>query len=654
MRLEPKEITQIKAMFAKMQSFEDLLTVLNYANKAFYGEEAVQFTLKQLAYYTNPKRSKDCYKRFTIKKKSGAERQIHSPDATLKSIQKAVSVVLQCVHKPSVAAFGFVWNRSIVDNAKKHVDSRYVFNIDLKDFFESIDQARVWKCLQLEPFNLNEKATDGILLLRSDQFIERYFKDGEKPRWERNGRIIFTNTEDGHFYLANPMEDLKPLISAASTKLPPLKSGNKFKNERWFTNRKPDFSRVKLANRIAAICCTNLTVERMDHNGEWQKVQRSVLPQGAPTSPVITNIVCQRLDHLLSGVAKRFGLRYTRYADDITFSSQHNVYQKNGEFITELHRIIADQGFYVKESKTRLQKDGHRKEVTGLLVHEKVNVQSRYIKQIRMWLYYWERYGLEKAQFLFAGQYIKDKGHVKKATSSIEAVLGGKLEYLKMVKGKDDSVYLSLFKRYKQLVKPVTIYVPELLKENYFDNVLDTLFNEGLDSAMDIYVPGNVTHENIVMAANDIMIVMGITSADDLNDATIKFKDQPEILRLLEAIVIKNKSSNNNTFNDIAALVQRSKTNVMSRLMKLPEYNCNNWYETSLTTIGGVLKNGLPIELVIRPGDGNKILLFYDKEFEVLENSANELWYDTGNIQKLYTFGNYLKLANVKQLPLNL
>jgi hypothetical protein len=176
----------------------------------------------------------------------------------------------------------------------------------------------------------------------------------------------------------------------------------------------------------------------------------------------------------------------------------HNVYQNESEFVKELKRVIESQNFHIKESKTRLQRQGYRMEVTGLLVNDKVNVQKRYVKQLRMWLYYWERYGLEKAQFLFAGQYIKDKGHVKKATSSIEAVLGGKLEYLKMIKGKDDSVYLSLFKRYKQLVKPATIYVPELLKENYFDNVLDTLFNEGLDSAMDIYVPGNVTHENIV------------------------------------------------------------------------------------------------------------------------------------------------------------
>ena len=167
--------------------------------------------------------------------------------------------------------------------------------------------------------------------------------------------------------------------------------------------------RSMLANYLAALCCTEMEVERKNHDGEWIRVKRNVLPQGAPTSPVITNIICQRLDFLLSGVAKRFGLKYSRYADDITFSSMHNVYQTDSDFLKELHRIIAEQGFHIKESKTRLQKNGYRKEVTGLLVNEKANVQKRYIKQLRMWLYYWERYGYDRAYSFFLQQYLATK-----------------------------------------------------------------------------------------------------------------------------------------------------------------------------------------------------------------------------------------------------
>jgi hypothetical protein len=88
-----------------------------------------------------------------------------------------------------------------------------------------------------------------------------------------------------------------------------------------------------IANMLASICCTALDVERKNSDGDWITIRKSVLPQGAPTSPVITNIICQKLDHRLSGVAKRFGLKYSRYADDITFSSMHNVYQPVSDFL---------------------------------------------------------------------------------------------------------------------------------------------------------------------------------------------------------------------------------------------------------------------------------------------------------------------------------
>src|SRR5690606_14368924 len=124
----------------------------------------------------------------------------------------------------------------------------------------------------------------------------------------------------------------------------------------------------------------------------------NVLPQGAPTSPVLTNAICERLDVRLHGVAKRFGMNYTRYADDLTFSSMHNtyeikpgvsakIYEKDSAFDQEVRRIIADQNFHIKESKVRLQKPGYRQEVTGLSVNNKINVSGRYVKQLRQWIF---------------------------------------------------------------------------------------------------------------------------------------------------------------------------------------------------------------------------------------------------------------------------
>jgi retron-type reverse transcriptase len=226
-----------------------------------------------------------------------------------------------------------------------------------------------------------------------------------------------------------------------------------------------------------------MEVERKSEIGEWEKEKRNVLPQGAPTSPVITNIVCQRLDYLLAGVAKRFGLKYSRYADDITFSSMHNVYQPESEFLKELHRIIEEQNFHIKESKTRLQKDGYRKEVTGLLVNEKANVQQRYIKQLRMWLYYWERYGYERASGFFLQRYIEDKGHVKNGKPDMGNVISGKLKYLKMVLGEENQNYIKLMERFSNLKlnKGTTTRI------KYLETILQTFVKEGLDKAMNLY-----------------------------------------------------------------------------------------------------------------------------------------------------------------------
>jgi hypothetical protein len=189
-----------------------------------------------------------------------------------------------------------------------------------------------------------------------------------------------------------------------------------------------------------------------------------VLPQGAPTSPTITNILCTTLDRRLNGLAKRFKITYSRYADDITFSSQTNVFEKE-DFQKELIRIIEDdQKLTLNNKKTRLQQSGYRQEVTGLVVNNKVNVNTKYVKQLRMWLYYWEKYGYSKAEAIFKKDYVGDKGHVKKGEPNFINVISGKLEYLKMVKGPVDSTYSKLNSRWNKLLQQSTL-VEKVLKE---------------------------------------------------------------------------------------------------------------------------------------------------------------------------------------------
>lgn len=495
MKIEQTHIDHIRTAFQNMKSREDFLHLLNEAKPLVYGEKTIPFELKQLSWYSNPKLAKKRYTEFKVKKKSGAERTIHAPVNGLKAIQKTLSFILQSVYEPHKAATGFVKEKSIVDNAKEHVGNKYVYNIDLKDFFPSIDQARVWKCMQLKPFNLTPSTNENLFekeitevsfekikeVFEATHAIIKETKIGSflnlvdsnngnkvvlKIKIDSNAKISGTTMED-------KIKDIKTNHAFYLTKTKDKTQIRLTHKDEFINNIKSiSLSKQNIANMIASLCCTAIHVERKNAAGEWETVVSNVLPQGAPTSPVLSNVICQRLDYLLSAVAKRFGLKYTRYADDMTFSSMHNVYQPESDFLKELHRIVADQGFHIKESKTRLQKEGFRQEVTGLLVNEKVNVQKRYIKQLRMWLYYWESYGYDRAQSFFQQQYIADKGFAIKGRPDMINVIDGKLNYLKMVKGDSNDLYLKLRERFDNLItKKIN---PKPISEVEIKTVTDT------------------------------------------------------------------------------------------------------------------------------------------------------------------------------------
>ena len=178
-----------------------------------------------------------------------------------------------------------------------------------------------------------------------------------------------------------------------------------------------------VASLIATICCYPTKTE-------FGYIQS--LPQGAPTSPILSNICCRSLDKQLDGLAKRFHLTFTRYADDITFSSNHNVYQEDGEFWKELKRIIAEHHFALNDKKTRLMKCGAKQEVTGVTVGDKVNVSRKYIKNLRAMIHQLksERVNKEKLN-----------------------IIRGKLNYLRMIKGADDPTYKTLCIKFNLAIK---------------------------------------------------------------------------------------------------------------------------------------------------------------------------------------------------------
>lgn len=111
---------------------------------------------------------------------------------------------------------------------------------------------------------------------------------------------------------------------------------------------------------------------------------QGALPQGAPSSPVITNLICEILDIRLLGLAKKYRLDYTRYADDLTFSTNDKVIlSKWDDFYNEFLDVLSRSGFRINEKKTRVQYSNSRQTVTGLVVNKKLSVDHRYYKQVR-------------------------------------------------------------------------------------------------------------------------------------------------------------------------------------------------------------------------------------------------------------------------------
>ncbi|MFN8475509.1 MAG: reverse transcriptase domain-containing protein, partial [Anaerolineae bacterium] len=330
------------------------------------------------------------YTPFRIPKKSGGSREIWAPSPSLKILQQKLNYILALVYEPKASVHGYVLNKSILTNARVHTRKRYVLNIDLKDFFPSINFGRVRGIFTAPPYNLN---TD-------------------------------------------------------------------------------------VATVLAQICCVT------DSN-----LDRAYLPQGAPTSPIISNMICAKLDSQLRKLAESNKCDYTRYADDLTFSTTRPRFpaalaQTNESGIVELgdplKAIIESNGFEINLAKVRLQTRYQRQEVTGLTTNVMPNVQRGYIREIRAILHAWERYGLEAVQARYEQKYLPSHLAPHRQPPSIAQVVRGKIEFLGMIRGKDNAMYIHFQQRLMKLcpglvsvekeIKPTPpLLIPELCTEGKTD-----------------------------------------------------------------------------------------------------------------------------------------------------------------------------------------
>jgi retron-type reverse transcriptase len=162
-----------------------------------------------------------------------------------------------------------------------------------------------------------------------------------------------------------------------------------------------------------ALLCTEAEVDAFDLDGERYFVASGPrkLPQGAPTSPALTNLLCSRLDRRLRRIADRSGFVYTRYADDLTFSAQGfsptdgapRQAPDVGPLLRRVHFVVEAEGFRLHPDKTRVLRRSRRQEVTGIVVNQQLSVDRETLRKFRALLFQIEKDGPEGKRWGDAG-----------------------------------------------------------------------------------------------------------------------------------------------------------------------------------------------------------------------------------------------------------
>jgi RNA-directed DNA polymerase len=152
---------------------------------------------------------------------------------------------------------------------------------------------------------------------------------------------------------------------------------------------------------LLGLLCTEPEVEEVTLDGKTYFVATTErhLPQGAPSSPAITNVLCRRLDRRLSQMAAELGFAYTRYADDLTFSGSVDAHRKVCNILKRTERIVAHEGLTIHPQKTRVLRKSQQQEVTGVVVNQKLNIDRNTLKCFRATLHHIEKDGLAGKQW---------------------------------------------------------------------------------------------------------------------------------------------------------------------------------------------------------------------------------------------------------------
>ncbi|HVY48490.1 MAG TPA: reverse transcriptase family protein [Minicystis sp.] len=148
---------------------------------------------------------------------------------------------------------------------------------------------------------------------------------------------------------------------------------------------------------VFALLTTEPPRRKIAYDGKpyWVAVGDRGLPQGACTSPALSNLVAKKLDRRLAGVARKMGFAYTRYADDLTFSLPARHRGEIGLLLARVRHVVTEEGFALNPKKGRVQRKGGRQQVTGIVVNERPGVPREEVRRLRAILHAARKTGLE-------------------------------------------------------------------------------------------------------------------------------------------------------------------------------------------------------------------------------------------------------------------
>lgn len=158
------------------------------------------------------------------------------------------------------------------------------------------------------------------------------------------------------------------------------------------------FGYSKTASIIFGLICTAPKLKEIEWDGKPHQLlswTERYLPQGSPSSPAISNLICRRLDSRLTEMAVKYGFNYTRYADDLTFSASGESLKHISHILKDTRLIVRLQDFEINENKTKIMRKYRRQEVTGIVVNSDLNISRETLKRFRATLYNLEKDGLE-------------------------------------------------------------------------------------------------------------------------------------------------------------------------------------------------------------------------------------------------------------------